>query len=70
MLGGGGALDMQQLKEKVEGWSKTVASEDIAELLEGSKQFHELILSVWSLDTSCAVDAAELVCNTLRSVST
>lgn len=66
--GGRERFDMEQLKAKVEDWCKSLTSQNTPheELLKGSKQFHELILAVWSLDTSFAVDAAELVCNTLR----
>lgn len=64
----GEILDKELLKEKVQSWCKILTSKDASheELLEGSKSFHELILAVWSLDTSFAVDAAELVCHTLR----
>lgn len=68
MLCAGDRMDMEQLKERVQCWCKALAAQDSSheKLLEGSRKFHELILSVWSLDTSYAVDAAELVCNTLR----
>lgn len=70
ILDAGGGVDMERLKERVESWSKTLSSQESThkELETGSKQFYELILAVWSLDTAFAVDAAELVCNTLRSV--
>ena len=59
---------MEGLKDKVEQWCRRLASQEVTqdEILDGSKQFYELILGVWSMDTSFAVDAAELVCNTLR----
>lgn len=68
ILDAGGGVDMERLKERVESWSKTLSSQESThkELETGSKQFYELILAVWSLDTAFAVDAAELVCNTLR----
>ena len=71
--GGGGvgvarAIMNHQLEEKVKNWCSTLKSQNASpeKLLEGSKHFYQLILDVWSLDTSMAIDAAELVCDTLR----
>lgn len=61
-------FDMDELKKEVEDCSKLLASSDTSEVLEGSKQFYDLIMRVWSLDTSLAMDAAELVCDTIRYV--
>lgn len=59
---------MDKLKKEVEECSGLLASSDASKVLEGSKQFYDLIMRVWSLDTSLAKDAAELVCDTIRYV--
>jgi hypothetical protein len=65
---GNEVLDEDGLKEKTQQWCTTLSSPGTTneEVLIGSKQFLELIKGVWCLDTSYAVDAAELVCTTLR----
>lgn len=69
LLGDGVTLDKDRLKEEVKYCSKLLASSDTSELLQGSEKFYHLIMAVWSLDTSLAVDAADLVCDTVRFVT-
>ena len=57
---------MDGLKKQVEDCTKLLSSSDSSQVLEGSKQFYDLIIKVWSLDTSLAKDAAELVSDTIR----
>ena len=61
-----GDLDKECIKEEVQSCSKALASDKTSELLDGSKRFYDLIMGVWSLDTSLAIDAAEVVCDTVR----
>ena len=63
-----GKLDMVRLKEEVESCSKILSQPGTShpELVKASKQFFSLIIGAWSLDTSHALDAAEMVCNTIR----
>lgn len=63
-----GKLDMARLKEEVESCSKILSQPSTShlELLKASKRFYSLIIGAWSLDTSHALDAAEMVCNTIR----
>ncbi len=63
---GGKAVDMEELKKEVECCSKLLSSAEVAESLIGSKRFYDVIMGVWALDTSLAMDAAELVCATIR----
>ena len=59
---------MDELKKEVEDCSKLLASSDTSKVMKGGKQFYDLIMRVWSMDTTLAMDAAELVCDTIRSV--
>lgn len=63
-----GKVDVEVLKERVEYCSKLLASVHSSDVLNGGKHFYDLIIAVWSLDTSLAIDAAELVCETIRYI--
>ncbi len=65
----GKAVDMEELKKEVECCSKLFSSANSKEAMQGSKQFYDLIMAVWGLDTSLAIDAAELVCAVIRLVT-
>ena len=62
----GKALYREELKKEVECCSKLLSSSEPQESLEGGKRFYHLIMSVWALHTSLAMDAAELVCHGIR----
>ena len=62
----GRSVDLERLKKEVEYCSKLVLSSESSECLQGSQKFYHLIMSVWALDTSLAMDAAELVCTAIR----
>ena len=66
MCSDGKAVDMEALRKEVESCSRKLSSSDSKESLQGSKQFYHLIMAVWALDTSLAIDAAELVCAVIR----
>lgn len=62
----GKALNMEELKKEVECCSKLLSSSETQESLEGGRRFYDLIMAVWALHTSLAMDAAELVCAAIR----
>ena len=66
LCGDGKALDVEELKKEVQCCSKLLSSSESEESLQGGKRFYDLIMAAWSLDTSLAVDAAELVCDAIR----
>lgn len=66
MCPGGKAVDTEELKKEVEHCSKLFSSADSREAMQGGKHFYDLIMAVWGLDTSLAIDAAELVCAAIR----
>jgi len=61
-----GSLVVEVLKSEVTCCTDKLRADAVISQQEGAKQLFALILSVWSLETHLARDAADLVCDEIR----
>ena len=62
----GGALVKNSLLKEVGVCCRALECEETCQQQAGSARFYDFITMVWALDTSLAMDAAEIVCNHVR----
>ena len=63
-----GAVNTISLTEEVTMCAKKLSSQLVNQQKEGALNVYSLIMTVWSLDTHLARDAADLVCDEIRFV--
>lgn len=61
-----GSLVVEALRSEVACCTDKLRTDTVISQQEGAEQLFALILSVWSLDTHLARDAADLVCDEIR----
>lgn len=61
-----GSLVVEVLRSEVASCTDKLRTDTVISQQEGAEQLFALILSVWSLDTHLARDAADLVCDEIR----
>lgn len=63
-----GSLNTVSLTEQVTACAKKLSSKLVREQKEGAANLYALIMTVWSMETHLARDAADIVCDEIRFV--
>lgn len=66
----GGEVDTKTLRKETESQCKLIKSGNVDKQIEGAARLHELISFAWSLETRLARDAADYVCDLIRTSNT
>lgn len=63
-----GELNAPLLKKEIESNAKLLQKSDFSQRIQGADNLHNLIILIWSLETRIARDAADIMCEHLRTI--